>query len=723
MRRLINIAATILLAAPCLAAEGKWTPEQILHLDAEMLAEAGLEIPPRALWYPGEGGLLEAAVDFGGCSAGFVSAEGLLITNHHCALGVIQRHSRPDRNLLAEGFLAPTREAELPGEGLRVRIPHRFTDVTREMLAAVPAGADDLVRYRALEKKEKELVAACEATPNRRCRVAAYHGGLRFTLEESLEFPDVRLVWAPPESVGNYGGEVDNWSWPRHTGDVALLRVWAGGDNQPAPFAPENQPYRPRQFFRVATTGVQPGSFVMAVGYPGRTFRELTAPEMAERAERFFPARAAVFRDWIKILSAAAERSEAARIALAPALRDLANGEKNARGQLAGLARGRILEAKKNFDAEVQAWARQQKGYAGAVEAYATLEAMVAEKLATFERDFLLASVPRYGPRALAWALTLARWTEEKAKPDLERQPAYMERNRERLRTELENAQKRFDPAGDAALLADLLHRLAALPEGQRSPAVEAFVGQDRARPAITRQVEGLLAATKVTDLGQRLAMFDGDRAALTARNDPLLRLAVALDGELRALEEREHRWAGTAYRARPQWIRAANSYMGVPVAPDANGSLRFTWGHVKGYSPRDAVWLEPATRLAGLLEKHTGEEPFAAPQALRKAAAAAGGSRWADPRLGDVPVNFLADLDTTGGNSGSPVLNGRGELVGVNFDRVWENVANDFGYNPEVARNVSVDVRYIFWVMETLHGVAASPLLAELGLPPATPR
>lgn len=722
MRRLFCILATALLATPTVAAEGKWTPEQILQLDPSILAEAGLEIPPRSLWSPGEGGLLEAAVDYGGCSAAFVSAGGLLLTNHHCALGLIQRHSRPERNLLAEGFLAAAHDAELPGEGVKVRIPHRFSDVTREMRAAVPAPADDLARFQALERKEKELVAACEAAPHRRCRVAAYHGGLRFTLEESIEFPDVRLVWAPPESVGNYGGEVDNWSWPRHTADAALLRVWAGADNQPAAFAAGNLPYRPKHYFPIATTGVQPGAFVMAVGYPGRTFRELTAAEMAERAERFFPARAALFRDWITILETAAARSDAARIVLAPALRGLANGEKNARGQLAGLARGRILESKRQFDAEVKVWAQRQPGYASAVNAYIALEAMVADRLVTFERDFLLANLQRFGPRALAWGLTLARWSEEKAKPDLERESAYLERNRERLRTELENGQKRFDAAGDSALLADVLHRLATLPTGQRSSAVEAFVGDDRSASAIARTVEALYATTKVTQLADRLAMFDGDRSDLVQRKDPLLRLAIALDAEMRALEARERRWSGAIDRSRPQWLRAVKSYLGVPVAPDANGTLRFTFGHVTGYSPRDAVWFEPQTRLAGLIEKHTGVEPFALPAALL-AAAEATGNRWADPRLGDVPVNFLADLDTTGGNSGSPVLNGRGELVGLNFDRVWENVANDFGFNPLVARNVSVDVRYLLWVMETLHGNAAQSLLAELGVPPVPAR
>ncbi len=718
MRRSVFVLVTVLLPGAAAAGEGKWTPEQILQLDRAVLAEQGLELQPEALWSSEGGGLLEAAVDYGGCSAAFISAQGLLATNHHCALGLIQRHSTPGKNLLADGFLARTREEELPGEGVRVRIPHRFADVTREMRAAVPAGADDLARFKALQRKEKELVVACEQAPNRRCRVAAYHGGLRFTLEESIEFPDVRLVWAPPESVGNFGGEVDNWSWPRHTADAALLRVWARPDNQVAEAAAENVPYRPKHYFPVATQGVQPGSFVMAVGYPGRTFREFTAPEMAERAERFFPARAALFRDWITLLEAAAAGSDAARIALAPALRGLANGEKNARGQLAGLARGRILEAKRQFDEEVKAWAQRQPGYRGALDAHAALAAMVEEKLASFERDFLLANLPRYGPRALAWGLTLARWSEEKAKPDLERDSAYMERNRQRLRSELEQGQKRLDPTADRALLADVLRRLAALPVGQRSPAVEALLGSDSSASGIVRTVEALYATTKVTQVSDRLAMFDGERSTLIQRDDPLLRFALALDAEMRALEEREHRWAGTIDRARPQWMRAVKSFLGKPVAPDANGTLRFTFGHVKGYAPRDAVWFEPQTRLAGLAEKHTGVEPFAAPAALLTAATATG-SRWADPRLGDVPVNFLADLDTTGGNSGSPVLNGRGELVGLNFDRVWENVASDFGFNPLVARNVSVDIRYLLWVIDTLHGDQAQFLLAELGVPP----
>jgi hypothetical protein len=213
------------------------------------------------------------------------------------------------------------------------------------------------------------------------------------------------------------------------------------------------------------------------------------------------------------------------------------------------------------------------------------------------------------------------------------------------------------------------------------------------------------------------MRMAAEDEARLRARRDPLLDLAFALDAELRALEEREDRFKGAVSRLRPAWRRAVEAHAGKPVAPDANGTLRVSLAHVQGYGPRDGVWMEPQTRVAGVVEKHTGEEPFDSPDPLLAAAPATPSSRWAAPKLHDVPVCLLADGDTTGGSSGSPVLNGRGELVGVNFDRVWENVANDFGWNQDVGRLIAVDVRYLLWVMETLHGPAARPLLQELGV------
>jgi hypothetical protein len=716
--RVAVVSALALSAASggALAVEGKWTPDQILEHDPKWLLDLGLEIPPDRLWSREGGGLLEAAVKIDGCSAGFISQQGLLITNHHCAFGILQQHSTPERDLITQGFLARGSAEELGGAGTRATVPHRITDVTAEVEGAVPAGADDLARFRAIERKQKEMVAACEKVPNMRCQVAAFDGGVKYLRIEMMEFPDVRVVYSPPRSVGEYGGEIDNWSWPRHTGDFTLLRVYAGPDGRPAAKSDANVPYHPRQYFPVSPAGIQPGAFVMLAGYPGLTLRSLIEPEMRERAELFFPRRAELYAAWIALMDEASQKDDVARIALADRMKGLANREKNSRGQVAGIQRGRILENKAVSEREILAWAASRPDQAGAVAAREELARLFAEKNRAWERDFLLDQA-KSGAKPLDLALTLARWAGEKAKPDLEREPDYQERERERLGERLERDQKRLHLPTEAALIADLFARFAALPEAERVPAVEAFLAGARDREAIRPKVGALLARTKVTDLAERKKMFAESAEQLRARKDPLLDLAFSLDADLRALKERDDRFKGAISRLRPQWQRAVIAHAGKPVAPDANGTLRVTLARVQGYSPRDAVYMRPRTKVSGVVEKHTGVEPFDAPDALLAAAPRSSQSRWADPELKDVPVCFLADADTTGGNSGSPVVNGRGELVGVNFDRVWENVANDFGFNPDVARNVSVDIRYLLWLLDATHGEAARPILNEMGV------
>jgi len=584
--------------------------------------------------------------------------------------------------------------------------------VTERIENAVPRGADDLARDRAIEAESKALVAECERRPARRCRVAVYDGGVRYELVESLEYPDVRLVYSPPRAIGEYGGEVDNWSWPRHTGDFSLIRVWAAADGSPAPAGEGVAPLHPKHFFPVSTDGVSPGDFVLVAGYPGRTYRALTASEMAERAELYFPRRAELYGAWIEILEELSARSDAARIALASRIKSLANREKNARGQIAGIARGDLLGKRREADREVLDWARASSERAAAVAAYSDLERETDRVRSSWERDFLLEQIPS-GPLSLALAAKLVRWAGEKSKPDLEREPEFMERNRERLRESLERSQTRLHRPAEEALLVDWLLRLRA---AGAEELVATLVGEGADRAAIAARVAAIHEATRVTDSAARAGMFDESEEELRARKDPLLELAFVLDPALRALEERRRRHEGAISRLRPVWRRAVVAHAGRPVAPDANGTLRVSLARVRGYEPRDAVWMKPQTTFSGLVAKHTGEEPFDAPEALLVAAPAARSSRWADRKLGDVPVGFLADADTTGGNSGSPVLDARGRLVGVNFDRVWENVANDFGYNPEVARNVSVDVRFLLWVLETLEPERSRALRAELG-------
>lgn len=717
MARLTLSLLAALAASAALADEGKWTPQQVLTLDAQALRAQGLALPPQRLWDPERGtGLLAAAVNVGGCSGAFVSSTGLVVTNHHCVFSIIQEHSTPARNLLDQGFLARSREQELPGKGSRIQVPRRFTEVTAQVLAAVPEGADDLLRARALDRRQKELVAECERRPATRCQVASFDGGLQYVLVEATELMDVRLVYAPPRAVGEFGGEVDNWTWPRHTGDFALLRAYVAADGSPAATAPGNVPYTAEHFFPVSTRGVAPGDFVMVLGYPGITFRALLADEVAERQQRSYPRVIDTLGELLRLLEEEGRKDEAGRIAVSSWQKSLGNRHKNAQGQIAGLQRGRIVEKQRQAEAAVVEWARSRPEHQGALQAREELLALHAQEARLAEREYLLTVLTStQGPRSVLLAARVARAALERAKPDLERRPEYMERELPRLKEQLEREQKNLFAPADKRVLQALVRRAQALGPEARIAAVDAHFGRTYSERQVARKIDALYARTRVLDAGERRKMLEESVQALRARKDPLLELGFALAEELAALDELNDRRRGASARLRPVWRRAVLAHAGRPVAPDANGTLRVSFARVVGYRPRDGVLYEPQTTLSGMLAKHTGQEPFDVPARVREAAEARRFGAWVDPRLGEVPVAFLSDADTTGGNSGSPAVNGQGELVGVNFDRVWENVANDFGYNPEVARNVNADVRYMLWLLDQVEG--AQELLQELGV------
>ncbi len=666
------------------AEEGKWTPQQVLQLDPHWLKREGLELPVSRLWNPQRGtGLLSAAIALPGCSASFVSANGLILTNHHCLFSVVQEHSTPQRDLITNGFLAQTAAEELPGKTMRITVPRRFLDVTREMEKAVPFGADDAARSKAIEAKEKALVAACEKTAGSRCSVAAFDGGLSYALVETFELTDIRLVYAPPRAIGEFGGEPDNFRWPRHTGDFAIARAYKDG-----------QPYHPEFYFPLSPVGVKPGDFVMVLGYPARTFRSLTAGEMDDERRRFKLVQD-IYGEWIRTLEQATKGNTEGTIAVAAALKSLNNTHTNAEGQLAGLARGHLIEKQKALDDAVVAWAGARPGYAKSLAAKEDLDRLGVERGQSLERDTVF-GLTASGSVALKHAVFLVRLAQERAKPDAERAPGYQERDWTRLKAAIERDQKSFYRPADEAVF--------------RSWASHAK--KEGIAAAQNGNVAALYDATRVTDLAERLKMFDESTAQLKARHDPLLDFALAFEPERREWQSKVEARDGAIARLRPEWRRAVLAHAGKPVAPDANSTLRVSFAHVKGYSPRDGVFYSPQTTLAGMIEKNTGEEPFAVPQFILDAAAKMTAPGLTPERI---PVDFLADADTTGGNSGSPVVNGRGEIVGINFDRPWENVANDFGYNPDTARNISVDIRFLRWLLEDVQ--KADGLVKELGL------
>lgn len=690
--------ACLLASVPAAQAdEGQWTPDQIGKLDADMLRKKGLQLKAEELWDEKGGGVMRAAVNLSGCSASFISAKGLVITNNHCAVSAIQSQSTEKNNYLRDGFLAKDQKSEIEAKGKTVRVLDEITDVTEKVLAAAKGASDDTARAKAVSKVRKELVKACEEKdPARRCNVAEFYNGSLYRLFAYTELRDLRIVYAPPRSVGNYGGEIDNWMWPRHAGDFTVFRAYVSPEGKPADYAEANVPYEPKTHLKVSGNGVKPGDFVAILGYPGRTNRYLPAAEVQRYLEQVFPARIEIYGEWIDILEKLGAEDESIRIKVASKLRSMANRHKNARGMVDGITRMKLLDRRKDEETKL----REKDG---AAEILDGLSGLSAKERATFRRDFLLSSFG-YGPRTLSLALDLVRRAKEKQKPDLERVSSHMDRNDARMWKAQERKIRDYDPTVELALMTSFLEHLQKLEGEQAVPAVAGL------RP------DRLVKGTKLTDKATVEALWKAaDPAAIEASRDPMIVLARGLVESIEAMEAEERKVRGQMLTLGPRYFKLLEEVRTGPVYPDANSTLRFSYATVQGYSPRDGLTATPQTTLAGLVDKHTGEEPFDVPARILEAAGKPRGSYWVDPGMGDVPINFLSNGDTTGGNSGSPVINGKGELVGLNFDRVWENIAGDFGYNIPRSRNVSVDIRYLLWMLDKVED--AGWLLDELEL------
>ncbi|MCE7033266.1 S46 family peptidase [Lysobacter sp. GX 14042] len=690
-----------------------WLPAQLPEIAAQ-LREAGFQGEPAALadlTRPP----LNAVVRVGGGTGAFVSADGLLLTNHHVAFGVIQYNSTPDRDLIENGYVAATRDDELPANpDYRVRVTTGFDRVTDRVLAGA-RGKTGRAYHDAVEDARKALVAECEQEPGNRCSVVDVHYGADFYLVTQLELRDIRLAYAPPDAIGGYGGEIDNFMWPRHSGDFTLLRTYVGPDGRPADFSPDNVPYTPPAHLQVSTAAVEEGDFAMLAGYPGRTFRHRMASEFAEQVGWQLPSRVALYGGLLDTIAERTEGQPELKVRYAATVASLENNLKRARGELEGLQRSDAVEVRAADEAAMLDWLRSRGDAEATLADIDAVRAVLAEASATRERDQLVATLGR--TEVFDAALRLQRLALERGKPDARRESGYQLRDEPLIRAGLERVQRRYAEPVEKALLASLVRQYLALPADQHLPEFDRVFGTDPA--ALDQRIDALYAGTTLDQAQARLDWLQADPAALAAADDSLLRAAATLLPALLRIEDEAKAREGELLRLRPSYMRTLVGYrhsQDRAVYPDANSTLRVSYGRVSTLRPRDGVLYQPLTTVAGIVEKHTGQAPFDAPERLLEAIAAGDFGNTADAALGTQTVNLMTNLDTTGGNSGSPVLDAEGRIIGLNFDSNWESVSASWMYDPRYKRAIHVDMRYMRWLMDKVY--PAHHLLGEMALP-----
>jgi len=703
-----------LTLSPLHADEGMWMPQQLPEI-AAALQQAGFAADPAALadlTRPP----LSAVVRVGGGTGAFVSDQGLLLTNHHVAYGIIQYNTSAEANLIDHGFVAKNRADERPANpDFQVLVTTGFEEVTAQILRATER-LSGRAYFDAVENASKQMVAECEHGSGMRCTVVAFNGGAQFYRVTQLPLRDVRLVYAPPRGIGNYGDEIDNFMWPRHSGDFTLLRAYVGRDGKPAAYSRDNVPWQPPAHLQLAIDGVREGEFAMLAGYPGITYRHRSAAEFRHQVEQVLPTRIALLDAMIQTLDGAGRADADIRTRYAAQLQSLKNNRKRAAGELEGLQRSDAVRQRIEDERQMwQAW-RQHSGVGAAQSAQAAFDNAIARTLASSERGQLLAEISRR-TQLLRAAMLLARLQVEQEKPDGERAPGFQQRDQIQIEGFLHQVQRRYAPAAEKALLGMLLMRYQALPEELHLPEYDAVFG--RTREQLDGALERLYAQTR---LGNEQARLDSLAAIVSHRvpdHDPLLAAAAQLVAADLRLEDARKASQGELLRLRPVYMQALAHWrqqQGRALSPDANGTLRVSYGQVAALSPRDGVRHTAVTTVAGIVEKNTGQVPFDAPAPLLAAIARGDFGPTLDPVLATQPVNFMTNLDTTGGNSGSPVLNARGQLVGLNFDSNWESVSASWWYDPGTKRAIHVDMRYLHWLLAKVY--PAHGLLREMGLP-----
>ncbi len=658
---LIALLAAAALMPSARADEGMWLP-MLISQRIEHMHEKGFTLDAEDIYSINQASLKDAVVLFGGgCTGEVVSPEGLLFTNHHCGYSQIQKHSSVEHDYLKDGFWALERSDELPNPGLSVMFLEYMQDVTSELSSATDrqAAIDSLVT--SAEAAGKGLSASVEE----------FYYGNQYFLFVYKEFRDVRLVGAPPSSIGKFGGDTDNWMWPRHTGDFSIFRIYAGPDNEPAGYSEDNVPYRPKKYFKIATGGVQEGDFTFIYGFPGSTREYVTSDEVRYIGEISDPAKIALRTMRLEIMKKYMDSSQDLRIRYSSKYANVSNAWKKWQGEAGGIERNGTVEEKEAYEARFAEWAAGTR-YEGLLDRLDSLY-KVFEPL-NFAREYTSET---------ALALELPKFAT-----------AYCNASEEDRAQLAEDFYKDWWLPVDKECFIALMDAYSKdVPAEFRPACFDSSLVRYGSIPAWADAVfGGGLSKGELSDAANDPAY--AFRKAFTEHyNNVLLPEYLRISDEITALYK--------DYMQGQMEFEPEKAFY-----PDANLTLRVAYGNVAGYSPSDGVYYKPVSTLTGIMEKDNPEIfDYDVPQKLREL--------YATGLYDDMPVCFIATNHTSGGNSGSPVIDADGNLIGLNFDRVWEGTMSDIAFDPAFCRNICLDIRYLLFVVDKVCGAGA--LLDEL--------
>ncbi|MCO4291316.1 S46 family peptidase [Solitalea sp. MAHUQ-68] len=679
--------------------EGMYPLSEIKKLD---LKKAGLKISQSDIYNPNGISLIDALVQISGCTGSFVSDEGLIITNHHCAFSAVQLASTPEHNFLENGFVARSREQEIEAKGLTVRITDSYEDVSTKILNAASTATDPAERIRIIQAKSAELEREAEANDKTiKAQVSEMFIGKSYVLFKYKTIKDIRLVYIPQRSVGEFGGETDNWVWPRHTGDFSFVRAYVGKDGSPATYSKDNVPYKPKKFLKVNPKGVNENDFAFILGYPGRTFRHRPAQYLEYQEKFLLPYIADLYTFENQTMEETAGNDVALQLKQATRIKRNANRLKNYQGKLQGLKSIGLVDQKSAEDKDMQKFingdAKLSAQYGSLMQ---NIDNLYKEIFVDAQRDLWLTEIFS-STNLLGVANVLNTFKRQiNAAPD---KTAFYQQNKDRVKKAIDGIYESYVYESDKKIFKRMMLDGFKLPQHQKVDAVQRLLLMDVGIETSADQAVSRVLTTSLKEVDFTAKLLNGStEAELMAFDEPIMGFVKDINTQQATLDPIKQKREGTLNKLMGDYVTVKELYKKKDFVPDANSTLRLTYGYIKGYSPTDATYYAPFTGIKGIIEKGaTGNPEFKYPAAIRDLYQAKDFGMFKNPKANDVPVALLYNMDTTGGNSGSPIMDANGNLIGVNFDRAYSATINDFAWNENYSRSIGVDIRYVLWVAQ----------------------